>query len=109
MRWFFPHNEIDSDIRGDADVASRVSERGQITIDLGARKQLGVQPGMIAYQRVVDERLEVLFLPAPHSRSLSGVLHREGEGLKVRTGADLEEAVMEALAQEGIQAESADA
>ncbi len=81
-------------------MTSQVSERGQITIDQAARKQLGVLPGMIAYQRVVSGKLEVIFLPAPHRRSLSGALHREGEEPMVLTGDDLEEAVMEAIAEE---------
>ncbi len=81
-------------------MASQVSERGQITIDRAARQQLGIRPGMVAYQRVVSGRLEVIFLPAPHRRSLSGILHRDGEEPKVLTGADLEEAVMEAVADE---------
>ncbi len=50
--------------------------------------------------RAETGRLEVVFLPAPHLRSLSGVLHRDGEVPKVLTGADLEEAVMEAVADE---------
>lgn len=78
---------------------SRVSERGQITIDQEVRKQLGVQPGMVAYQRVVEGRLEIVFLPAPHRRSLYGVFHQEGEAPKFLTGSDLEEAVMEAVAE----------
>ncbi|MBI2942356.1 MAG: AbrB/MazE/SpoVT family DNA-binding domain-containing protein [Chloroflexi bacterium] len=86
-------------------MASQVSERGQITIDQSIRKQLGIQPGMIAYQRVTNGRLEVIFLPAPHRRSLSGVFYRQGEGVKVATGDDLEEAVMEAVADELAQVE----
>ncbi len=81
-------------------MASRVSERGQITIDHSARRDLGVQTGMVAYQRVVAGRLEVVFLPAPHRRSLAGVLHREGEEPKVLTRADVEAAVAEAVAEE---------
>lgn len=81
-------------------MASRVSERGQITIDRAAREQLGVRPGMVAYQRVVAGHLEVVFLPAPHRESLYGVFHREGEPPRVTTGDELEEAVMEAIAEE---------
>lgn len=80
---------------------SRVSERGQITIDRLARKGLNVQPGMVAYQRVVRGRLEVAFLPAPHRRSLYGVCRhggkKSGPGL---TSEQLESAVMEAVAEE---------
>jgi len=81
-------------------MASRVSERGQITIDRAVRKQLGVQPGMVAHQRVVDGRLEVVFLPAPHRRSLYGALRQEGEPPQVTDGDRLEAAVMEAIAEE---------
>ena len=84
---------------GGVEMGIRVSRRGQITIDRDARKQLGVRPGMVAHQRVVDGRLEVVFLPAPHRRSLCGALRREGEGALVVTREDLEDAVMEAVAQ----------
>lgn len=75
-----------------------VSSRGQITIDLEARRELGVEPGMVAYQRVVDGRLEVVFLPAPHARSLAGLLHRPGEGGVSLMGEELEGEVMLGLA-----------
>ena len=80
-------------------MTSQVSERGQITIDRAVRKQLGIQPGMVAYQEVVDGQLQIVFLPAPHRDSLFGVLHQAGEAAKVLTGEDLEQAVMEAVAQ----------
>ncbi|MGH2459370.1 MAG: AbrB/MazE/SpoVT family DNA-binding domain-containing protein [Chloroflexota bacterium] len=81
-------------------MSSQVSERGQITIDRTVRDQLGVRPGMVAYQRVIDNRLEVVFLPAPHRRSLYGVLRDDGHAPAVVTPDQLEEAVMEALATE---------
>jgi len=81
-------------------MTSRVSERGQITIGRTIRRQLGVKPGMVAYQRVVEGRLEVIFLPEPHGRSLYGVFHREDEQPKVVTPDQLEEAVMQAVAEE---------
>lgn len=77
-----------------------VSGRGQITIDVKARRELGVEPGMLAYQRVMSGHLEVIFLPAPHRRSLTGALHRSDEKLSPLTGDEIELAVMEALAQE---------
>lgn len=90
-------------------MAYQVSERGQITIDRDAREKLGIRPGMIAYQRVVAGHLEVIFLPAPHQRSLYGVLHREGKEPKATTASELEEAVMDAVAekQEKIRDENA--
>lgn len=86
-------------------MTSRVDKRGRITLDRAAREALGVGPGMLAYQRVVAGRLEVLFLPAPHRRSLYGALHREGEAPRVLTRDQLEEAVMEAIAEELEEAE----
>ena len=80
-------------------MASQVTTRGQITIDRAIRRQLGVRPGMIAHQRVVDGRLEVLFLPAPHKRSLSGTLHRPGETAKLLTNDEIEATVGKAIAQ----------
>ena len=80
---------------------SQVSDRGQITVDKTIRKRLGVKPGMIAYQRVVEGwKLEIIFLPAPHRESQFGVFFREGEPPGPMTGEELEEAVMEAIAEE---------
>lgn len=90
-------------------MVTQVSERGQITIDRKIRRELGIQPGMIAYQRVVSGHLEVVFLPAPHRRSLFGVFYREGEEAKVTTGEELEEAVMEAIAEEQAREDGSDA
>lgn len=81
-------------------MSSRVNERGQITIDRAVRRQLGVQPGMVAHQRIVNGHLEIVFLPTPHRESLYGVFHREGEGVLTSTAEDVERAVMEAVAQE---------
>ena len=47
---------------------------------------------------------EVIFLPAPHRRSLYRVLHKPGEPPHVNTPNDLEEAVMEAVADDEVQA-----
>jgi bifunctional DNA-binding transcriptional regulator/antitoxin component of YhaV-PrlF toxin-antitoxin module len=79
-------------------MASQVSERGQITIDRPIRKQLGVEPGMVAYQSVVDGRLEIVFLPAPHRESLYGALKELAKGRAPRTRTEISTAVMEALA-----------
>ncbi len=79
---------------------SQLSERGQITIDKAIRKKLGLKPGMIAHQRVADgSRLEIVFLPVPHRDSLAGILHREGAAPGPLTGEELEQAVMEAVAE----------
>ena len=79
---------------------SKVSERGQITIDRELRKRLGVEPGMIAYQRVVDGRLEVVFLPAPHRRSVAGALAEVGKRVPPVPYDKLDELVRNAIAAE---------
>ena len=81
-------------------MSSQVSRRGQIAIDRAIRKKLGVQPGMVAYQRIVDDHLEITFLSAPHRRSLYGIFHRPGEPVLVTNSDQLEAAVMEAVAEE---------
>ena len=55
-------------------MASRVGERGQITIEKRIREELGVYSGDQAIQRVEDGRVVVEFVPGPHRRSLAGIL-----------------------------------
>lgn len=50
------------------------TSRGQITVGREARERLGVRPGTVAVQQVVGNQLLVTFIPAPHDRSLAGVL-----------------------------------
>ena len=55
-------------------MSTRVGERGQVTIEKQIREELGVYAGDQAIQRIEDGRLIVEFVPAPHRRSLAGVL-----------------------------------
>jgi len=55
-------------------MATRVGERGQITIEKQIREELGVYSGDQAIQRVEDGRVVVEFVPGPHRRSLAGIL-----------------------------------
>ena len=55
-------------------MAAVVNPRGQITVDRTVRERLGVRPGMIAVQQILGNQLVVTFIPAPHERSLAGVL-----------------------------------
>jgi AbrB family looped-hinge helix DNA binding protein len=58
-------------------MASTVGERGQITIEKAIREELGVYAGDQAVQRVENGRVVIEFVPAPHRRSLAGVLRDE--------------------------------
>ena len=51
-----------------------VGPKGQIVIAREFRDRLGVGPGWMALQLLVDDHLEVHFLPPEHNESLKGVL-----------------------------------
>ena len=55
-------------------MASKVGTKGQIVIEKEIRDRLGIEPGSLAIQEVVDGHLEIHFLPPPHNRSLRGIL-----------------------------------
>lgn len=55
-------------------MTSTVGERGQVTIEKAIREELGVYAGDVAVQRVEGRRVVIEFVPAPHRRSLAGVL-----------------------------------
>ena len=43
-----------------------------MVIERHIREGLGVTPGMITVQGVVDDHVELRFVPGPHDRSLAG-------------------------------------
>lgn len=51
-----------------------VGLKGQVVIAKDIRGRLGVEPGWIAFQRLVDDHVEVCFLPSEHRNSLKGIL-----------------------------------
>jgi AbrB family looped-hinge helix DNA binding protein len=55
-------------------MASTVGERGQVTIEKAIREELGVHAGDVAVQRVEGRTVVIEFVPAPHNRSLAGIL-----------------------------------
>ena len=54
----------------------RVGTKGQIVIDQEIREALGIEPGWVASQRLVEDHVEIRFFPPEHDRSVSGVLAR---------------------------------
>jgi AbrB family looped-hinge helix DNA binding protein len=53
-------------------VGNKVGPKGQVVIEKAIRDALGVEPGAIAVQQVVDDHVEIRFLPPRHNRSLFG-------------------------------------
>ncbi|HZD56364.1 MAG TPA: AbrB/MazE/SpoVT family DNA-binding domain-containing protein [Anaerolineales bacterium] len=51
-----------------------VGAKGQIVIAKEIRERLGIQPGWVALQRLVGDRVEIYFLPPEHRESLKGSL-----------------------------------
>jgi AbrB family looped-hinge helix DNA binding protein len=52
----------------------RVGPKGQVVITKRIRDQLGVQPGWRAFQILVDDHVEIYFVPPEHNESLAGTL-----------------------------------
>ena len=55
-------------------MANVVGTKGQVVINKEIRQRLGIEPGWLALQRIVDDRVEIYFLPPEHNRSLKGIL-----------------------------------
>ena len=55
-------------------MANKVGEKGQVVIDKAIRDRLGIGPGWLAIQRIVDDHVEIYFVTPEHNRSLAGSL-----------------------------------
>ena len=77
---------------------AKVGSKGQIVIEKGIRDSLGVKPGWRALQRLVDDHLEIYFVPPEHNRSLKGSLARHIK-VKVAPGEEWDQARENAWAE----------
>lgn len=73
----------------------KVGPKGQVVIAKEIRDRLGVPPGWVAAQEVVDDHVELYFLPPEHNRSLAGML-KPYPRRSLSTEADLDRAREEA-------------
>ncbi len=55
-------------------MAHVVGFKGQVVIAKEIRDQLSIEPGWLALQRLVNDHVEVYFLPPEHRKSLKGSL-----------------------------------
>ena len=55
-------------------MASRVGERGQITLEKAIREEMGIYAGDEAVQHIEGGHLVIEFVPGRHRRSLAGSL-----------------------------------
>lgn len=53
---------------------SKVGTKGQVVIEKGIRDELGIEPGSLAIQRIVDGHVEIHFVKASTRSSLKGRL-----------------------------------
>jgi len=60
-------------------LAHVVGQKGQIVIAKEIRDALGVEPGWMALQSIVDAHVEIHFVPPEHDRSLLGSLAKYTE------------------------------
>jgi len=72
-----------------------VGTKGQVTIEKEIRDALGVEPGWRAVQRLVDDRVEIRFLPPRHRRSLKGILGNP-RGVRLETDEAFQAAAVQA-------------
>jgi AbrB family looped-hinge helix DNA binding protein len=59
-------------------MAHKVGTKGQVVIAKEIRDKLGIEPGALTIQRIVDGHLEIRFVPVTH-HSVAGILAGRGE------------------------------
>ena len=69
----------------------QVGTKGQVVIAKKLRDQLGIKPGWLATQLVVDDHIEIYFAPPSHRRSLKGSLRGYAVRADVRANRDWNE------------------
>lgn len=55
-------------------MVTRIGHKVQIVIEKPIRDALGLEPGSLAVQKLIDNPLEIYFYPVEHKQSLRGVL-----------------------------------
>jgi AbrB family looped-hinge helix DNA binding protein len=79
-----------------------VGTKGQVVIEKAIRDKLGIGPGWTAVQRLVDNKVEIRFVPPEHDRSAFGVLRQYVKRSPV-TDDEMDEAFGDAVVEEYVQ------
>ena len=66
-------------------MAYTVGTKGQVVISKEIRDELGVRPGWMAIQQVVNGHVEIYFVPPEHNRSLKGALAKYARNVPPET------------------------
>ncbi len=72
-------------------MAAKVGTKGQVVVEKEIRDRLGIKPGWMAIQRLVDDHVELYFVPPEHNRSLMGGLKKYIKGGEVPSDEDWHE------------------
>lgn len=79
-------------------MANVVGSKGQVVIKKEIRDQLGIEPGWRTVQLVVDDHVELYFIPPEHNRSLAGSL-AQYTNVRIPDEDELHDAIEEAWAE----------
>ena len=55
-------------------MSATLGQKGQVVIEKSIRDALGIEPGYVAVQRLIDDHVELFFYPPEHNQSLYGAL-----------------------------------
>jgi AbrB family looped-hinge helix DNA binding protein len=88
-------------------MAHVVGPKGQVVIEKEIRDRLGIGPGWKAIQRIVDDHVELRFIPPPHNRSLAGCLrHLMDPNKPAPTDEEIDRAIEAGFAEEAREEET---
>ncbi|MEX2430621.1 MAG: AbrB/MazE/SpoVT family DNA-binding domain-containing protein [Dehalococcoidia bacterium] len=80
-----------------------VGPEGQVVIEKDIRDRLGVKPGWLALQMLVDGHVEIHFVPPEHSESLAGAFAKYAHNAKGKSWDEIREAGWDQAVRERVE------